>query len=242
MEPGESDDHLTRVKGQHPDIFPSSPNALLAVFVAVLQSRFYAPVDPGDLPWVWTGDPIPDDDDSGSLPGDTAEERRAPRRIYITSAFNEYPSARNLKPALLVGRAAIQYVRLGVGNRAAHDFPRGGEVLVCHAMTNITVNCVSREDGESATLADVVASFFLGSAPEIRAEFGIHGIEPPVISETTVYRRSGANVESWGTTVSLPIEVQYKWWRYPLAPVIREFAARLRINGEATDLREVLQR
>jgi hypothetical protein len=41
---------MTRVSDQHPDVFPSSPNALLAVFTSVLQARFFEPNE-GGLPW-----------------------------------------------------------------------------------------------------------------------------------------------------------------------------------------------
>lgn len=246
MEPGQPDHGFTRVEGQHPDVFPSSPNALIGVFVAVLQSRFHPPIRPEnlpwDLPWEWDIDPTPQSDDAGVLPDDTAAEARPLRRIYIESAFTEYPTARNIRPALLVSRGPVQLVRLGVGHRAAHDFPRGGEVLMCHGMTSVTVDCLSREDAESATLADVVASFFLASAPEIRSAFSIHGMEPPAIGETTPVRRTAGELESWSTKVTLSVEIQYKWWRWPLAPVIREIAARLSTNGEVVGLREVLQR
>jgi hypothetical protein len=232
---------MTRVSDQHPDVFPSSPNALLAVFTSVLQARFFEPNE-GGLPWVWTADPTPEDDDAGALPGDDEEEAPAPRRIYIELASTQYPTARNVRPALLVGRGTIQFLKLGTGNRVAHDYPRGGEALLCHAVVPITVSCLSRDSGESQTLADVVASFFVGSAPDIRAAFGVHSIEMPTIAETVIYKRAGGETEFWNTAVTLGTEIQFKWWRWPLAPVLRELALRLDTNGQITDLREVLQR
>lgn len=237
--PGQPFLGLTRVDDQHPDIFPSSPNGLLGVFTAVLQARFYAPNDDG-LPWVWDPDPTPDRDDGGPLPGE--ENGPEPRRIYIEPAWVEYPSGRNVRPALLVGRGTIQYIKIGAGNKAAHDYPRGGEVLMCHATVPVTVACLSRDQGESATLADVVASFIIASAQDIRPMFGIHSIEMPSIAETSVYKRTGADVEFWNTQVTFGVELKYKWWRWPVAPVLREIVAKLVTNGEVTDLREVLQR
>lgn len=232
--------NMTRVEDQHPDIFPSSPNGLLGVFTAVLQARFYDPNTEG-LPWVWDPDPTPDGDDAGPLPGSPGDATE-PRRIYIEPASIEYPKARNVRPALLVGRGTVQYVKLGAGNRVAHDYPRGGEALMCHATVPVTVACLSRDQGESATLADVVASFLIGSAADIRPMFGIHSIEMPTIAETSIYKRVSADVEFWNTQVIIGVEIQYKWWRWPLAPVIRQIAARLVTQGEVTDLREVLQR
>lgn len=231
MRPAGPDGGFLRAEGQHPDVFPGSPDAILGVFLAVLQARFYDTYDP--LPWMWSPDPTPDTDDNGSP--DT------PRRIYIEREGASYPDARNVRPALLVGRGVIQYSRIGAGHRAVHDYPRGGEMLVCHANTVVRVACLSREDGESAVLADTVASFFLASAPEIRAAFQIIGIEPPQIGETSLRRFGQNDIEFHETQVGIPIEFNHKWYRWPLAPVLREARLHLDTNGVITSLRDVLQ-
>lgn len=232
---------MTRVVDQHPDIFPSSPNALIGVFTAVLQSRFFEQTE-APLPWIWDPDPTPEGDDAGALASDDPDAAPPPRRIYIERAAAEHPVARDVRPALLVGRGAIQYIQLGAGNRAHHDYPRSGEALMCHASVPITIACLSRDEGESGTLADVVASYLIGSATDICTAFAMHEISLPSIAEPAVYRRERAQVDFWNTQVVVTAQVRYKWWRWPLAPVIRDFVAHLKVNGEARDLREVLQR
>lgn len=238
MTPGTSDHGLARVEGQHPDVFPSSPNALLGVFVSIMQACFYAPSRPDHIPWFWDLGPTPTTDDSGS-PDDEENEVHG-RRLYVSTEALEYPDARNVRPAILVGRAEIQFISLGATNAVEVDFPRMGQVLYCHANVPITLACLSRDSGESATLADVVASFLIGSCQELREAFGLHGIGMPVISTTTT-RRFGAEAEFWETQVRVLVEVKYKWIKWPLAPVISEIVARLTANGEVRDLREVLQ-
>ena len=242
MTPGHSTSGATRLDDHHPDVFPSSPTALVSVFAAALQARFYEQGGDPPLPWFWDGAPTPTDDDAGGLPGDTPEEARPGRRIYIESGPLDQPLARNVRPALIVMRGPIQYVTLGVGRGPVINYPTMGRLLYCHGRTSIAVSCVSRESGESGTLADVVASYLYASAAELRAEFGIHDIGDPVVLPPETYARAEGAVPAWNTEVRIPVEVIYRWYKWPLAPMIREFRMRLESNGQATDMREVLQR
>lgn len=250
MDPGTSTTGLTRLDDQHPDVFPSSPNALLAVFTSVLQSRFYAQpgsLDPHSgedlaLPWVWVPDSTPREDGAGPSADENPGEEQAQRRIYIEAGPLENPPARNLRPALIVDRGPIQLTSLGTGNRVHVEYPLRAEMLLCHGQVGIEVGCVARDSGESAALADIVASYVAGSTPDIRAIFGIHEIGLPQIGVTAPYTRVAGELTSWRTAVSFPVTIIYKWLRWPLAPILREFAGKLRTNGEAVDLREVLPR
>lgn len=236
MPPGKSDHGLTRVEGDHPDVFPSGPNALVGVFVAIVQACFYAPSRPANIPWFWDTQPTPESDDSGD------PEESGGRRLYVSEESLEYPDSRNVRPAVLVGRSDIQYVSLGASNIAEVDYPRMGQVLYCHSMLSIELACLAREQGESATLADVMASFLVGSGQEIREHFGLHSLGMPSISKTSPTRRFAGTTEFWETVVRVPVEAKYKWVKWPLAPVISEIFAHLKVNGEVRDLREVLQR
>lgn len=239
MNPGHSTVGQTRVDDQHPDIWPSSPNALVAVFSAILQARFFEQGGEHPLPWFWSADPTPTDDAGGDLDTDTAET--AGRRIYIESGPLDQPLARNVRPALIVTRGAIQYKTLGVGRSAVIDYPRMGRLLYCHGASSISIQCISREAGESQTLADVVASFFYASAAEIRAEFGIHDIGDPVIAPPTPYARASGEIPAWSTEVGVPVEIIYRWYKWPLAPILRRFRIHMELNGEPAELRDLIQ-
>lgn len=241
MGPGHSTTGRTRLDDQHPDVFPSSPTALVAVFVAALQARFYDRLGDPPLPWFWTADATPTDDSGGGLQDEPPEDREAPRRIYIEKEVLDHPVGRDLRPALLVSRGTIQYTTIGVGRSAVVDYPRMGRLMLCHGHTSVGVSCVSREVGESETLADIVASFLYASAAELREEFGIHHIGDPVVAPPAPYARAQGAVPAWDTQVQVPVEIYYRWFKWPLAPVIREFRLRLEAQGDARDLREVLQ-
>lgn len=242
MGPGHSTTGTTRLDDQHQDVFPSSPNALVAVFVAVLQARFFEQGGDPPLPWFWDPAPTPTTDDGGGLPEDPSGDSPPGRRIYIEQGPLDFPQARDLRPALIVTRGPLQYTTLGVGRSPHIEYPTMGRLLLCHGLTSVSIACVSRESGESGTLADVVASYLYASASELRAEFGIHHIGDPVISPPAPYARAQGAIPAWSTEVAAPVEVIYKWYKWPLAPIIREFRMRLVADGEATDLREVLQR
>ena len=236
-------DGFTRAPGQHPDIFPSSASGVKGAFISALQSRFYRAHTPDEsMPWVWDVDPTPTNDDAGPSEGDDPDAPLPPRRIYIGEGGRQYNSARNVVPALLVSRGRIQYVSIGVANVAAHDYPRGGEAVVCHVKLPVIVDCLSNEETESETIADVVASFLLVSDKQIRTAFGLHGIGVPSIEPTAAYKQSGGNVEAWSTQVVVEVEAQCKFWRWPLAPVFNDVRAHIETNGEIRGLEELLQR
>lgn len=234
---------FTRAEGQHPDVFPSSPSGVKGVFIAALQSRFYPPHNPEQsMPWVWNPDPTPDEDGGGPLPFGAEGEAEPARRIYIGGGGRQYNTARNVLPALLVSRGRVEHISIGVGNIAAHDYPRNGEVIVHHAKLPILVDCLSREEEESETIADVVASFIVANDKALRSAFGLHGIGMPGVDPASIFKLTGGNEEAWSTRVTFEVEVQYKFWRWPLAPVFREVRAHLETNGEIRDLTELLQR
>lgn len=240
MTPGESFHGLPRLADQHPDVFPGSPTALIAVFCAIVQARFYRQGGAPPLPWFWSMDGTPREDDSGGLPGDTPEDAREGRRIEIAPATQEHPDQRNNYPALLVSRSPLVYRSLGTRRTVHEEHPFRAQMLMCHATTNITIQCLSRNDGESANLADLVASYLYGSTQELTEEFNIYNIGDPIIGVTDIYKRLGNEVHAWRTDVQVEVTIAYKWYKYPLAPILREFRARLSARDETRDLRAVL--
>lgn len=240
MTPGESFHGLPRLADQHPDVFPGSPTALIAVFCAIVQARFYRQGGAPPLPWFWSMDGTPREDDSGGLPGDAPKDAREGRRIEIAPATQEHPDQRNNYPALLVSRSPIVYRSLGTRRTVHEEHPFRAQMLMCHASTNINIQCLSRNDGESANLADLVASYLYGSTQELTEEFNIYNIGDPVIGVTDIYKRLGNEVHAWRTDVQVEVTIAYKWYKYPLAPILREFRARLSARDETRDLRAVL--
>lgn len=214
-----------RVEDQHPDVFPGSPMALVAVFTNCLQARFSGD-NAVDAPYVWTPDAQPLDPETGQT------------RVYIESQYTDEPDARDVTPALLVEKGVTQPQKVVVGHRADIDRPTMTELFVCWANVPVSVLCIAGTRGVSANMADVVFAFLLGSKNHIRAAFNIHDISDPTISDTQPYRPSSANVETWVTTVTLNTMIKYTWRTRPIASVLKEVAARMRFgNSSGLELR-----
>ena len=105
--------HLPRLTGEHKDILPGTPLAVIGVWLQALRYRFND--HPGEpLPWVWSPDLKPDDDEDGQ-PRDEGGE---PRKLMIEAAFNVEKTARNYRPAIYVDRGAITPMKHHVDNFA----------------------------------------------------------------------------------------------------------------------------
>mgnify|MGYP003349119435 CR=1 FL=1 len=90
--------------------------------------------------------------------------------------------------------------------------------------------------GVSATLADTVFAFLVGSTNHIREAFSIHEISPATITDTQPYRQSSDNVEIWTATVSVTTMIKYMWQTRPIAPVLKEIATKMRLGENTYDL------
>src|ERR1041385_5793437 len=103
-----------RLDGQHPDVYPGAPLALIAIFVDLVRTRFSQDNAVG-LPYYWESDPTP-----VSTEQNTPDQ---PRKIYIEGQFTQYPDARDFQPAIFVERGDIVFTQIVAGNRAAYDIP-----------------------------------------------------------------------------------------------------------------------
>lgn len=209
-----------RVEDQHPDIFPGSPMALVDVFTQCLQARFSGD-NARELPYVWSPDPQP-------------LEQEGATRLYIESQFTEEPNARDRTPALLVEKGYTQTQKVFVGNRVDIDLPTRTELFAAWATVPISVLCIGASRGNSATLGDVVLAYLLGSTNQIREAFNIHEITLPTLSDTQPYRQSGSHVEAWTTTLSMNVMIKFMWRTRPIAPVLREIAAKMNFGTGVT--------
>ena len=210
-----------RIEGQHPDIYPGSPAALIAVFVDIVRARFTGD-NAYQLPYYWDPDPTPEEIE------DNSEDK--PRKIIIEDQYTQDPDARDPLPAIFIDRGTIQYQKIVLGNRGAYDIPTSAQEFVCHGITPISVLCVAKEKGESANLADIVSFYLIGSMNSIREYFGIQDITMPIVESTQVYRRTSNAIETWVTPVNIQITCKYIWREIPIAPKLKEIAIKFSIG------------
>jgi hypothetical protein len=217
-----------RIDGQHPDIFPGSPLALIAVFVETIRLRFSQDNAYG-IPYYWTQDPTPESWEDNEI--------GAPRKIMIESQYLQHPDARDFRPAIFVERGDMPFSKIAVGNRAEYQETDDSNLYIIHATTPINILCVSKDRGESMSLGEIVAFYLASLLPELRAAFGFQDATLPILAATQVFRRSANDIEEWVTSVNLQVTCKHLWRETPIAPKLREIRMRLSAstpNGTAT--------
>ena len=202
-----------RLEGQHPDVFPGSPLALIAVFVETIRLRF-SQDNAYKLPYYWTQDPTPD--------GDEENTDDSPRKILIESQYLQNPDARDMRPAIYVERGDTPFTKIAIGNRAEYDQRLDANLYVIQTTTPIGILCVTKTRGESMSIGEMVAFYLVSILPEMRETFGFKDISPPTLGTTQVYRRSSQDIEEWVTPVNLQVTCKHLWIEQVIAPKLRE--------------------
>lgn len=205
-----------RVDGQHPDILPGSPLALIGVFVDIARARFRG--ENIGIPWTWREDPTVLETDENTP--------EAPSLIYIESAYTEDPDARNRLPAIFVDRDDMTLMKGDVGHRAAIHQPTRTEAFRAYASVPMVFECAAQKRGESSNIGYFLWEYLSASTFIIREFCSVHDITPPVLGKTNVQRRLSSNIEAWVTPVTTTLLVKYMWVTKPIAPVLQEIAAR----------------
>lgn len=207
----------------HPDVFPSSPMALIGIFIAIIQDRFSGTNAEG-LPYYWDPDPTPDHDEDNS--------NEKPRRIYIESQFSEFPDARDVLPSILVDKEETRADKQWFGHRGHINLPDRNEVYVMFTTSSMSILVGGRTRGESATLAEHIFMFLATCTPFIRETFSIHDISVPIMSKTTPQRRSGNDIEFWNTTINFQVQTKVLWRTKPIAPRLQEIRSKLSLGAD----------
>lgn len=210
------------VEGQHPDVFPASSLALVNVFTEVVRARFTGENRLG-LPYYWSPD-------ASVNPADENDEVQ-PTKIFIESAFNAFPDARNPRPAIYVDKGSTVSSKIAVGNRAEIDHRTRDEIFLDHELSDMSIEVKAETRGQSATLADHVFHFLKACMNHICAEFSIHDISPPVLNKTLPYRDMGSEIELWSTTISFQVTCKAVWRTKPIAPVLQQIRLNLQAKG-----------
>ena len=210
-----------RLADQHPDVFPGSPLALIAIFVEVIRLRF-SQDNAYKLPYYWSDDPTPTPDEEHT--------DDAPRKVMIESQYVQHPDGRDFRPAIFVERGDMPFAKIAVGNRGAYDGASDSNVYVMHATTPIMLLCVAKDRGESMSIGEIVAFYIAAILPELREAFGFQDAGLPILATTQVYRRSSNDIEEWVTPVNLQVTCKHVWREAVIAPKLREIRFNLGLS------------
>lgn len=213
-----------RLPGQHRDVMPGSPTAILAIFAEIIRERFR----PGnDLPWIWDGSPTPAANAAGT-PG-------SPRKILIEPAYSESSEVRNFRPAIYVDKGPTAAGKAVLGNLAGQHLPSGLRAFFAQAQIPINISVEASRKGESGTLADAVWFYLLSGIEPIRRTFDFHDITLPQLGTTTAVEKDKVG---WVTPISLVVTTNLRWTTVPISPILQEVRTRvgIELTAQGTDV------
>lgn len=207
--------------GQHRDILPGSPTAILAILTEVVRERFR----PGnDLPWEWDGSVTPKTGATGTA--------AFPRKILIEPAYSELSEVRNFRPAIYVDKGPTQPGKIVTGHFADQHLRSGKRMFFTQARIPITISVEASRKGESGTLADLVWFHILGATEPICATFDFHEITPPQLGNTVAMEKDKTG---WVTQVMFAITTNIRWVTTPISPILQDIRARIDIRPPTAD-------
>ena len=195
-------------------IAAGSPLAVLGIFLESLRERFN---DEANLGIVWRPDTQITD-------------------IVIETGYNVESESRNAGRALYVTRRNSTPSQVVVSDRVGVHLPSHLEGFMCMMDSQITIDCVSNDSGESALLADIVQGFLLASRQIMAAMYGFHDVSHAEAGATLPFEHSQ---EQWSTTISLRVQYHARWTTVKIRPLLQGVGVRMAddISAQAFEAR-----
>jgi hypothetical protein len=187
-------------------IAAGSSLAIQGIFLEILRERFSKQAG---LEWYWDAD-------------------NTTTRILIESGYNEELESRNQVPALYVTRLQSTPSKVAVGDRFGVSLPEHKESFKAVMRTDMAIECVSNDEGESSILGDVVQFTILASQDVIEREFGFYGFQHPILGQTAPYDR---DQKKWSSTVNFAVEFWIHWAQVPIAPLLQQLSQNVQLKG-----------
>lgn len=198
----------------HSLILSKSPLDILGLFLTVIRARFTD--TPEAFPWKWS------DNDSATT-------------IYIEVGSGDEVGKKDVRPAIYVDRGPVVFPKVVIGDFAGGQLHTGKSAFYTAATGQINVDCVSKNRGESAILAELVQSFLLMSSDLIIKTYTLRDVTPVTLGGTEVWDKDD---RLFNTRVTSQISYDVKWGVSPLAGRVAEIVAEL-VGGDAGALAAV---
>lgn len=187
-------------------IAAGSPLAIQGIFLEVIRERFTP--DAG-LEWVWDADPTL-------------------TKILIETSYNAELESRNQAPAVYVTRLNSVPVQTAIGDRAGVHLPDHLELFKALMQIDISIECVSNDEGESSIIGDIVQFMLLASQDIIQREFGFYSFKHPYLGQTEPYERDQTK---WMTPVNFDVQFWIHWAQVPIRPLLQQLGQRVTQDG-----------
>lgn len=177
----------------HDVVLVKSPLALVGLFLTVLRGRF----DPSNVidtfPWKWTTDP------------NTTQ-------IHIETGAGDEVQQKDVRPGIYVGRSPFIFPKVVIGDVAGSQREKGKRAYYSTATGQIVIDCLSKNNGESAVLAEIVQSFILMTSDLILSRYALRDITPVTLGSTEVWEKDN---RLFNTRVTSEVAYDVKWVTTP---------------------------
>jgi len=194
-------------------IAAGSPLAVVGVLLETLRERFRPDANVG---YVWYEDVSKTD-------------------LLIEAGYNAEIAARNSGRGLYVNRLGNVPQQMALGDLAGVHLPDHKEGFVTMMTMQLSIDCVSADQGESTILGDIVQHFILASGNILEAMYGFHDVGAPALGQTAPYQH---DQDKFTTPVSFQVQYQVRWSTVKIRPLLAEVAARAvdsRTGRDASD-------
>jgi hypothetical protein len=159
---------MPSIYSNNPFVTEASTLDLVGAYVACVRDRFRN--NPAEFPWKW-------DSDSNLA------------RIFIDAGAVDTYEQRDSRPSILIDRSSVVYQKLHIGDRADFSPTLGYHDYHCLGAGQISVDCVSKNRGESSLLGDIVATHLLMSKDVFRAILPIRDMTPITLGNTQPWEK-----------------------------------------------------
>jgi len=193
---------------QNPDrIVAGSPLAIQGIFLEVIRERFK---EDAGIDIVWREDITLTD-------------------ILIEAGYNEETESRGETPAVYINRLQTVPSKQIVGDRVGVRLPDHLEGFGALTTVQLSIDCISNDNGESAVIGDIVQFMILASQDVIQREFGLYDLSHPALGQTVPYEQ---NTTKWNTQISFAVQFWIRWSQVPIAPLLQQVYTRVTPRGE----------
>ncbi len=190
-------------------IAAGSPLAVLGLLLEALRERF---AEGNGLEVVWRDDPALTD-------------------ILIEIGYNVEVESRNYGRALYLNRLSSSPRAIAVGDRAGVRLRDHYEGFIAEMTSQLTIDCVSNDKGDSMLLGDVTQHFLLAVRQIMESQYGIHDFGMPELGQTSPFEH---DQEKWSTSVSFTLSYFVRWATVKIRPLLQQIAVTTQDAQEAS--------
>ena len=179
----------------HEVVLVKSPLAIVGLFLIAIRGRF----DPANVvdtfPWKYNADPNKS-------------------QIYIEAGAGDEVQQKDVRPGIYVGRSPIIFPKVVIGDMAGTLRQEDKRAYYSTATGQIVIDCLSKNNGESAVLAEIVQSFILMTSDLILSRYALRDITPVTLGSTEVWEKDN---RLFNTRVTSEISYDVRWVTTPAA-------------------------